>query len=1382
MSLFDLRRWRLFLVCLPGAIATLAQQPGSLDTNYVTLAGTDSTPGFVVPLADGKVLTGGSFTNYGGSGRAGLVRLNAGGTVDTTFALPAPKSVSPPVIFNGQVLFAGATNAGTIIGALARPDGRVVFFGNFSHLGTEAKSNNLLLANADGSLAAFSPSLALVTRASLLNGAGNSIYVGGAWNVVDAAKPVIQRLNADGSNDATFVSPTPSSLGYAAGQVSAMLRGPGETFYAVIISTTQEVIRLTATGALDTTFADGGRASGSFSTTRFATTAAGQLVLSGTGLYRGVARASTLTRLTLGGAIDSTFVPPAGITLSGEVGVQADNKLVVLDIPGTFASRFTENGARDTAYVDPGKVPASLPVVVAIDMAMAPDGSAYVAALFYNAQFQQRNGILHILGDPNTAPTIATQPLAQTNSLGARTRFSIAAQGAPPLAYQWFRGTTPIPGATAAELVLAVTTAADNADFHCVVSNSLGNTPSTAVHLTLIDGAPGSVYRETDLPAGPDDEVRDLVVEGAGGLLATGRFTLWNNTTRTRLVRVLPGTADLDATFSPGATPLLNGTGVQVVPLSGGRVLGVGFGSVAYNGKNHDGLIRFNANGSVDTTFNASGVGGGVSVTGVNDSSSVAAVGADGKVVLSAANWNGESLGSYFRLNEDGTRDSSFALRGSSYFVTSSVIAALTDGRYLIAGTTANGASAVTGVLRLNADGKVDATFNTASPYTLGAGVNDILVQPDGRILVAGTFNVRINPDGSQLVIGIVRLLPDGRLDPEFNVVPQLSQSPNFKAGDVRRMVLQADGRIVALARPLSGTFPTSNLLRFWPSGALDPEFQVATNANRNYSPILYAVAARSDNAIFVGGNFTEFAGFSRRSFVRINGGPLQPTPTAPTIASQPARVVARAGTNVTLTVVPGGEGPFQYQWRRNSRVGSTNFVDILGATNASLTVNNVRLSPSDSGLFQCGVVNPGGAVYSQVIPLLIEPDPAMPGQTDTSFGGAPVDSSAGQTDVAADGSLYAVSSGALIHLFEDGTQDVAFTPPADLFVRGVGGVSVVRRQPDGKILVGGALKSGVLDRLLPDGSYDPAFVRVNGFTANARPSQIELQRDGKILVCLPLGGEFRNTAGKSVLSLARFQPDGTLDDTFKSLGLSTAIPGSGKTSGTLIRIRRLDDDRLFIGGIFTEVQGTVRFGVARLNADGSLDITFVPPTNGLVTIGFGTMGFYGLGPVTPEGGVYLFGRFTQPTGTALRLRADGSIDPVFHLATSDEIEAGVLQSDGKLIYSHGGLIERINPDATPDATWHKTGAFTLQLTLLPDGKLLAGGSRIFTGLGPAVVAPEVRFTLTTDSLNLAWPVGFQLQHATQLAPPNWQSLPNPSPFTVPLSGPGEFFRVIPVQ
>lgn len=223
-----------------------------------------------------------------------------------------------------------------------------------------------------------------------------------------------------------------------------------------------------------------------------------------------------------------------------------------------------------------------------------------------------------------------------------------------------------------------------------------------------------------------------------------------------------------------------------------------------------------------------------------------------------------------------------------------------------------------------------------------------------------------------------------------------------------------------------------------------------------------------------------------------------------------------------------------------------------------------------------------------------------------------------------------------------------------------------------------------------------------------------------------------------------------------------------------------LSDDRIYIGGAFSQVQGVVRFGVARLNADGSLDITFVPPTNGLVIIGAGSIGFYGLGPISPASGLYIFGRFTQPTGTALRLRPDGSIDPAFHLSTNDEIEGGILQPDDKLVFSHGGSLERVNVDGSTDASWKKSQLFTVQLSMLPDGKLLAGSRRLFTGVGAVGLAPEVHFTLTAGTLQLTWPAGFQLQRTSQLAPAHWQDQPNPSPFTVPLSGPGEFYRVVP--
>ena len=120
-----------------------------------------------------------------------------------------------------------------------------------------------------------------------------------------------------------------------------------------------------------------------------------------------------------------------------------------------------------------------------------------------------------------------------------------------------------------------------------------------------------------------------------------------------------------------------------------------------------------------------------------------------------------------------------------------------------------------------------------------------------------------------------------------------------------------------------------------------------------------------------------------------------------------------------------------------------------------------------------------------------------------------------------------------------------------------------------------------------------------------------------------------------------------------------------------------------------------------------------------------------------------------------------------------------VVQADGKLIItgqftqlngqSRGGYA-RLNLNGSTDASFTQGTSFGVgvPLTILPDGKLLAGGARYFTGGAVEVAAPELDFTLVGGGLQLTWPVGFQLQRTLSLSPADWQSVANPSPFTVP--------------
>lgn len=1389
-----------FLVLLLLADATQAAQPGSYDTAFVTVPGTDQTPLVIAHYPGGKVLAGGSFTNYGGTGRAGLVRLNSDGTVDTGFTLPVPIQIVPPVILNGQVLVTGRTNVGNIRAALALPDGRVVMAGDFTHLGGTAVKRLAVLA-ADGSPLPFAAQPDSFEPVALLKGPGDTFYASGKGTLADGVLSLV-RLKTDGTRDAGFAASTFASLGVLSASFDTLMPGPGDTFYGVLNSAVAlttvrfDLTRFKADGSLDTTFNGTGRAQLSLPTAfQFAPAPGGQIVFYSNGQYRGASLPRRLNRLTLAGDLDTGFVPGLDPGTTALVAVQPDGKVLTTGTTAGLVARLGADGTRDLGYADPAKVPTARTLNL-VRLLAAPDGSLFgVGSQFvFTPTFELSSGVFHILGDPSSAPTISTPPLAQTNTFGARTRFVVGAQGAAPLTYQWTRNGTPIPGATATDLVLEPTTAADrDAEFACVVANGLGTATTVPVRLTLLEATTGSVYRESDVPVGPNGDVNDLQLDASGRLLVAGGFTTWNGSPRVRIARLQPDGRVVDPAFDPGSQLNTVVTLNAVQPLSSGKSLVLGNLSVGYGTQSHRGYLRLLENGGVDPSFNPAGVGADALLTAtarpVED--------AEGRLVLYNSGWNDENLGSsFFRLKVDGTRDGTFALRGTSYLVISGAILRLPDGKFLVAANrlplNPAGPPNPGNVLRLNADGTVDPTFvhDALLPFAVG-GITQLLRQPDGRILVAGEFT---SVDGEGVPLGVMRLGADGRLDTSFNPIPRLASLPR-----VGRMALQADGRILVL--PLFA--PVAHAVhRLWPNGLLDPEYQPATEAAAQGKASLSALAISADNTHFFGGSFLQFGGLPRTNFVRLNGGPLHAIPAAPVIVSQSTRVVGKAGGSVTLEAVPGVDGPFQFQWRRNRGVGSTNIMDIVGATNATLTLANLSLSPQDSGLYQVAVANPGGAVFSQYITLLVEPDPVVPGTVDTAFL-APafrgiLTSQPQISDPAPEGQLYASLGTTLARLFEDGTPDRSFNPPADLVPAALngGGISAVKRQPDGKILIAGRMKDGALARLLPDGSYDPEFVRTNSYTGFFQnvPWELGLQSDGKIL----LAGSFENFAGRPVNGLIRFLPNGAVDESFPLTGIVNLLPNPTRNlPGTVISLRVLPDDRIYVGGGFNRVDGAVRNGIARLRADGSLDTTFVPPTDGSASGGTsGSMLFYQMGPVLPDGGVYVFGTFRRdpngPADSALWLRPDGSIDGTLHVTTDFQINFGALQGDGKLIVTGqftrlNGVARpgfaRLNGDGTTDTTFVQGATYGVgePMTVLPDGKLLVGNRRFFTGVGPAVVAPEVGFTLTGNGLELEWPAGYRLQRATQLAPANWQELPNPSPFTVPTSGPGEFYRLVPV-
>lgn len=133
--------------------------------------------------------------------------------------------------------------------------------------------------------------------------------------------------------------------------------------------------------------------------------------------------------------------------------------------------------------------------------------------------------------------------------------------------------------------------------------------------------------------------------------------------------------------------------------------------------------------------------------------------------------------------------------------------------------------------------------------------VFDLAIQADGKILVAG---VLYNGNGFNLDFALVRYNPDGSLDNGFGsngiVITDFSGG---REDQIQSVLLQPDGRIVVAGWSFNGTDYDFVLARYMPNGNLDPGFGNAGKVVTDFAgrdDKAYAVALQSDGKIVVGG------------------------------------------------------------------------------------------------------------------------------------------------------------------------------------------------------------------------------------------------------------------------------------------------------------------------------------------------------------------------------------------------------------------------------------------------------------------------------------------------------------------------------------------------
>ena len=148
------------------------------------------------------------------------------------------------------------------------------------------------------------------------------------------------------------------------------------------------------------------------------------------------------------------------------------------------------------------------------------------------------------------------------------------------------------------------------------------------------------------------------------------------------------------------------------------------------------------------------------------------------------------------------------------------------DGKLVVAGNFGrlNGRP-VPGMARLLPDGQVDTAF--AAPLTNGQ-VFTLARQADGKLLVGGDFTTV----GGQPRFGLARLLPTGVLDPGF-LPPYGGGPPPYAYTIVNKIVVQPGRGILLLGRLIIGTSPGRFAARLLEAtGAVDPAFQLPANVS----------------------------------------------------------------------------------------------------------------------------------------------------------------------------------------------------------------------------------------------------------------------------------------------------------------------------------------------------------------------------------------------------------------------------------------------------------------------------------------------------------------------------------------------------------------------